>query len=104
MITEEDYKKRCAEILRNNITFAGQIGDYVIHGALDAIWKLHTEQTDVNPLVSGSLPTDEDIVRWSNEVAELTDEQKEYTATGSRIAIQERCAGARWMLTKLSGQ
>lgn len=55
MITEQQYKERCAEILRNNITFSHQIGDYVIHGALEALWKLHTEQTDVNPLVSGSV-------------------------------------------------
>lgn len=75
-----------------------------IHRAYQKGFEAGTKQTGINLFVSGSLPTDEDIVRWSNEVAELTDEQKEYTATGSRIAIQERCAGARWMLTKLSGQ
>lgn len=47
------------------------------------------------------LPTDEEIVKWSNEVAELTDEKNGYTAKGSRIAIHERCEGARWMLKKL---
>lgn len=45
--------------------------------------------------------SDEDIVRWANEVAELTDDQKGYTAKGSKIAIQARCEGARWMLRKI---
>lgn len=49
-----------------------------------------------------SIPTDEEIVKWSNEVAELTDHEKQYTATGSRIAIHERCEGARWILKKLT--
>ena len=44
MITEKEFKERCAEILRKNITFSHQVGDYVIHGALDSLWKLHTEQ------------------------------------------------------------
>lgn len=55
MITEEEFKKRCAEILRNNITFAGQVGDYVIHGALAELWKLHTEQKLNKHDVSGSV-------------------------------------------------
>lgn len=44
MITEKEFKERCADILRKNITFSHQVGDYVIHGALDALWELHTEQ------------------------------------------------------------
>jgi len=44
MITEKEFKERCAEILRKEITFSHQVGDYVIHGALDSLWKLHTEQ------------------------------------------------------------
>lgn len=44
MITEKEFKERCADILRKNITFSHQVGDYVIHGALDALWQLHTEQ------------------------------------------------------------
>ncbi len=43
-LTEEQYKERCAEILRDNITFSGQLGDYVIHGALEMLWKLHINQ------------------------------------------------------------
>lgn len=44
MITEKEFKNKCAEILHKNITFSHQVGDYVIHGALEELWKLHTEQ------------------------------------------------------------
>jgi hypothetical protein len=40
---EEEFKEHVAQILRDNITFAGQVGDYVIHGALDKIWQLHSQ-------------------------------------------------------------
>ena len=43
-MTEQEFKKQVAEILRTEIKYSGQIGDYVIHGAIDSIWKLHTEQ------------------------------------------------------------
>jgi hypothetical protein len=46
MTPKEQFKEQCAEILRKNITFSGQIGDYVIHGALDALWELHQMETD----------------------------------------------------------
>jgi hypothetical protein len=65
-MTEEQFKKRCAEILRENIHFYGPLGDYVIHGALDAIWKLHTKQKLNIHGVSGKRP-----YRCSNCQAEL---------------------------------
>lgn len=34
-------KKEIAQILKDNITFSGQLGDYVIHGAIDKIIELH---------------------------------------------------------------
>jgi uncharacterized membrane protein YraQ (UPF0718 family) len=37
---EPELRKRIAEILRNGITFSGQVGDYVIHGAIDELIKL----------------------------------------------------------------
>lgn len=43
-MTEQQYRKECARIIRDNITFSPQIGDYVIHGALDKLWKLHLQE------------------------------------------------------------
>lgn len=43
-MNEEQFKKAVAEILRKEITFSGQLNDFVIHGALDSIWELHTKQ------------------------------------------------------------
>jgi hypothetical protein len=34
-----------ATILEDNITFSGQVGDYVIHGAIEEIFKLIDEAT-----------------------------------------------------------
>ena len=34
-------KKQIAKILKENITFSGQLGDYVVHGAIDKIIELH---------------------------------------------------------------
>ena len=49
-MTEEQFKNRCAEILREHVTFSHQLGDFVIHGALDAIWRLHNEQNLNKPV------------------------------------------------------
>lgn len=34
-------KEGIAKILRDNITFSGQLGDYVVHGAAQKIIRLH---------------------------------------------------------------
>ena len=38
---EKNFKETVAKILKDNITFSGQVGDYIIHGALEKIWELH---------------------------------------------------------------
>ncbi len=52
MITEQD-RKAIAEILRDNITFSPQIGDYVIHGAIEKIcdWHLKLRDTETIELI-----------------------------------------------------
>lgn len=34
-------REKIAQILRDNITFSGQVGDYVIHGAIDKLISEH---------------------------------------------------------------
>lgn len=34
-------REKIAQILRENITFSGQVGDYVIHGAIDKLISEH---------------------------------------------------------------
>lgn len=36
-VVGENDREHIAQILRDNITFSGQVGDYVIHGAIDKI-------------------------------------------------------------------
>lgn len=43
-LTKQQFTHQVAEILRDNITFAPQLHDYVIHGALEKIWELHCSQ------------------------------------------------------------
>lgn len=64
-MTEEQFKDKCARILRDNITFSPQGQNYIITGALDAIWKLHIEQKLNKHGVSGKRPTVEDFFRQS---------------------------------------
>lgn len=42
-MTNEDTRKRIANIIRENITFSGQIGDYIIHGAIEKLCDLIDE-------------------------------------------------------------
>ena len=40
-LSEQEYKDTCAKIMRDNITFSPQTQDYIIHGALEELWKLY---------------------------------------------------------------
>ena len=46
-MTKEEYQKEAAKILRDNITFSGQVGDFVIHGALEKLWELHNQAPNI---------------------------------------------------------
>jgi mRNA-degrading endonuclease YafQ of YafQ-DinJ toxin-antitoxin module len=46
---EKAFEEKVAEILRENIYFSGQLGDYVIHGALEKIWELHCQEPASQP-------------------------------------------------------
>ena len=37
--TDKERRDKIAQILREGITFSGQVGDYVIHGAIDELMK-----------------------------------------------------------------
>lgn len=37
--------EQIAEILRDNITFSGQVGDYVIHGAIEKILERENQES-----------------------------------------------------------
>lgn len=39
---EQELREQIAQILRDNITFSGQVGYYVIHGAIDKLIELFT--------------------------------------------------------------
>lgn len=41
---KEDEHEKIAQILRDNITFSGQVGDYVIHGAINKIIEHFSDQ------------------------------------------------------------
>lgn len=60
-MTEDQFKERCADILRENITFSGQLRTYVIHGALEEIWKLHIEQCNAKESNATPLPINPEI-------------------------------------------
>ena len=40
-VVNDAEREEVAKILRDNITFSGQVGDYIIHGAIDKLieWK-----------------------------------------------------------------
>ena len=46
--TDKERRDKIAQILRDGITFSGQVGDYVIHGAIDELIKYN--ETQVIPL------------------------------------------------------
>ena len=63
-------RESIVEILKDNITFSGQVGDYVIHGAIDKILELHNKQlSDHKKLISELLPIAE---RYKNEFEKLS--------------------------------
>lgn len=75
-MTNEDTRKRIANIIRENITFSGQIGDYIIHGAIEKLcdlidennraWRDFHEQAEPKEehwiSVKDRLPEDESLV------------------------------------------
>lgn len=77
---EDAFKNRVAQIMRDNITFSGQVGDYIIHGALDEIWKLHLEYASTREL---KLPSEGEI-------------NKETAWLGSMGK-----AGAKWAISRI---
>jgi hypothetical protein len=46
-----NMREQIAQILRDNITFSGQVGDYVIHGAIDKILELVQPEVDDDPVI-----------------------------------------------------
>lgn len=61
-MTEQEFKNRVAEILKDKIHFSPQLESYVIHGALDEIWQLHTSETQTNKAASSQqVLTDKEI-------------------------------------------
>ena len=70
-MTKEEYQNEAAKILRENITFSGQVGDYVIHGALEKLWELHS------PIQKQIAMTKEDILfkHWRTEMAAMYGEE-----------------------------
>lgn len=42
-MNKEQFKIKCAEILRDNITLSPQTQNYVIHGALEELWKIYSQ-------------------------------------------------------------
>jgi hypothetical protein len=43
---EREFKDKVIQIMRDQITFSGQLHDYVVHGALESIWRLHYSRTE----------------------------------------------------------
>lgn len=99
MITEKEFKERCAEILRKEITFSHQVGDYVIHGALDSLWKLHIEQNSHKHGVSGKQPDPGIIQAAANDYVDnhvtILDQEKE-------MAREDFTAGAYWAFSQVA--
>ena len=102
MITEKEFKERCAEILRKEITFSHQVGDYVIHGALDSLWKLHIEQNSHKHGVSGKRITEiihkavdktyETIDGYVNEYVDSTHNSMMYDINSLKDELSAACA------------
>lgn len=44
---KEDEHEKIAQILRDNITFSGQVGDYVIHGAINKIIEHFSDHSEL---------------------------------------------------------
>lgn len=42
-----ELKNKVMEILKDNVFFAPQVGEYVVHGAIDKIHELYSKQNDV---------------------------------------------------------
>lgn len=81
-----DIRKQIVKILEEGITFSGQAGGYVIHGAVDELVKLMTVPT----------PSDQDI----NQAA------YNYEPGSTEMRQMERRAfvnGANWILEWLRG-
>ena len=76
MLTEKQFKERCAEILRSRITFSGQLGDYIIHGALEELWQLHIEQKLHSHDVTGASPDEDFLNEFANKCEQYPNEAK----------------------------
>jgi hypothetical protein len=40
--SEKEFKEKVMEIIKDNIHFAPQVDGFVVHGAIDKIWELHS--------------------------------------------------------------
>ena len=62
--TDKERRDKIAQILRDGITFSGQVGDYVIHGAIDELIKYNETQV---------IPLREQIRDWEKRYNDATE-------------------------------
>lgn len=79
-----DLRKRIIEILEEGITFSGQTGDYIIHGAVDELVKLMRVPTP------SDVPTEDEIIRRA------FDQRLQYNLPQAWSVGYE--VGAKWIL------
>lgn len=88
---ERQVKEDIANILRDNVYFSGQLGDYVIHGAIEKIVEYFNQQAAATPV------DEKGEYKWTNDL--VLEFAKQYRFSSSRISIEMFMAGKHFPIT-----